>query len=77
MQACYQANERDADRLARRWGSQTEIARLPVERLEKVNPILDRRAPSIMSPGRGRCLSLGGYVTGTGATSGVPAAGGR
>ena len=49
MQARYQANERAADRLARRWGSQTEIARLPVERLEKVNPILDRRAPSIVS----------------------------
>jgi hypothetical protein len=48
MQARYQANERDADRLARRWGFETEIARLHVERLKKVNPILDRRAPSIM-----------------------------
>ena len=37
----------------------------------------DRRAAVAAAPEAARCPSLGGYVTGTGATSGVPAGGGH
>jgi hypothetical protein len=42
------ANELAADRLARRWGFDQEIARMHHERKARVNPILDERGSAIM-----------------------------